>query len=248
VLKIINLYCLLSHILSTSLQSSQSIYHRDSYSKKSQKHYFNHSRLLRRDVLSQFFINRAECIDCDYYNTNYKMRCYMPPKGTRRFADGSKNSTYNPNKPITKENIPLGLPIKTPEKSKSRSSNTEPREIPISSDSDQKSSSQNRLQSSPTDTGKKGSIITVPKLILSFPGIFNISHFTKTGITNFLINYRDMCEDYNIKKKKRIRRYPRYCAKHITIIIKGLTFFIEPDWERLKKKIAKQFRKTDPMQ
>jgi hypothetical protein len=38
-----------------------------------------------------------------------------------------------------------------------------------------------------------------------------------------------MCENYNIKKKKRIRRYPRYCAKHITIIIKKLASFIEPD-------------------
>jgi hypothetical protein len=38
-----------------------------------------------------------------------------------------------------------------------------------------------------------------------------------------------MCEDYNIEKKKRIRRYPRYCAKYIIIIIKGLASFIEPD-------------------
>jgi hypothetical protein len=36
---------------------------------------------LRRGVLSQFFINRAKCIDCDYYNINYKMRYYMSFKG-----------------------------------------------------------------------------------------------------------------------------------------------------------------------
>jgi hypothetical protein len=38
-----------------------------------------------------------------------------------------------------------------------------------------------------------------------------------------------MCEDYNIKEKERIRHYSRYYAKHIAIIIKGLTSFIEPN-------------------
>jgi hypothetical protein len=89
--------------------------------------------------------------------------------------------------------------------------------------------------------------MAVPKPILPFPNIFNIPYFTKTDITNFLINYENMCEDYNIKKRERIRYYSRYCAKHITIIIKGLTSFIEPDWEELKKEMAKQFREINPM-
>jgi hypothetical protein len=38
-----------------------------------------------------------------------------------------------------------------------------------------------------------------------------------------------MCENYNIKKRERIRRYSRYYAKYIIIIIKGLASFIEPD-------------------
>jgi hypothetical protein len=71
--------------------------------------------------------------------------------------------------------------------------------------------------------------MTVPKPILPFPDILNIPYFTETDITNFLINYKDMCEDYNIKKKKRIRRYPRYYAEYITIIVKGFISFIEPD-------------------
>jgi hypothetical protein len=71
--------------------------------------------------------------------------------------------------------------------------------------------------------------MAVPKLILPFPNIFNTPYFTRTGIINFLINYRDMCENYNIEKKKRVRRYPRYCAKYIAIIMKGLVSFIEPD-------------------
>jgi hypothetical protein len=48
-----------------------------------------------------------------------------------------------------------------------------------------------------------------------------------------------MYEDYNIKKKKRVRRCSRYCIKYIIIIVRGLASFIEPDWEKLKKKIAK---------
>jgi hypothetical protein len=71
--------------------------------------------------------------------------------------------------------------------------------------------------------------MAVSKPILFFPGIFSISHFTETDITNFFINYKNMCENYNIKKKERIRRYPRYCTEHIIIIIKGLASFIEPD-------------------
>jgi hypothetical protein len=71
--------------------------------------------------------------------------------------------------------------------------------------------------------------MAVPKSILSFSNIFDIPYFTKIDITNFLINYGDMCENYNIKKKERVRRYFRYYTKHIIIIIKGLAFFIEPD-------------------
>jgi hypothetical protein len=71
--------------------------------------------------------------------------------------------------------------------------------------------------------------MAVPKPILLFPGILSIPYFIKTGITNFLINYKNMYEDYNIKKRKRVRRYSRYCAKYITITIKRLASFIEPD-------------------
>jgi hypothetical protein len=48
-----------------------------------------------------------------------------------------------------------------------------------------------------------------------------------------------MCKNYNIKKRKRVRRYPRYYIKHIIIIIRELIFFIESDWEKLKKEIIK---------
>jgi hypothetical protein len=71
--------------------------------------------------------------------------------------------------------------------------------------------------------------MTVLKPILPFPDTFNISYFTETGITNFLINYKNMCENYNIKKKERVRRYPRYCIKYIIIIVKRFASFIEPD-------------------
>jgi hypothetical protein len=138
-LKIINLYYLLSHILSASLESSQSIYHRNSYSRKPQKHCFNRSDLLRDNISSQFFVNRAKYINNYCYNTNYEIRYYMPPKGTRRLADNSKNSTSTLNKLTNRENISLGLPAKIPEKSKNRFLNTKSREIPIFSDSDRES-------------------------------------------------------------------------------------------------------------
>jgi hypothetical protein len=185
--------------------------------------------LLRRGVLSQFFINRIECIDCDYCDINYKVRCYMSFKGTRRLASNFKNSTYNFNRPITRENISLDFFTETPEKSKSRSLNTESREILIFSDSDRKFFFQDRLQSSLIDIDKDGNIIAVPKSILSFPGILNTPHFTEIGITNFFINYGDIYKDYNIKKKERIRRYSRYYVEHIAITVREFTFFIEPD-------------------
>jgi hypothetical protein len=43
--------------------------------------------------------------------------------------------------------------------------------------------------------------MAVPKSILSFPGIFSIFYFIKIDITNFLTNYKNMCENYNIEKK-----------------------------------------------
>jgi hypothetical protein len=67
----------------------------------------------------------------------------------------------------------------------------------------------------------------VSKFILSFSGILGIPHFTGTGVTNFLINYGDMCEDYNIEKRKRVRRCSRYCVEHIAIAVRGLASFIE---------------------
>jgi hypothetical protein len=67
------------------------------------------------------------------------MRCYMPLKNTRRLAGNSKNSTYNLNKSITRENILLGLPIEIFEKFKSRFLNTESREILIFFDNNRKS-------------------------------------------------------------------------------------------------------------
>jgi hypothetical protein len=93
---------------------------------------------LRRGVLSQFFVNRAECIDYDYCNINYKVRYYIPFKGTRRLAGNFKNSTYNFNRFITRENILLDFLTKTPEKSRNRFLNTESREIFIPFDSDRK--------------------------------------------------------------------------------------------------------------
>jgi hypothetical protein len=62
----------------------------------------------------------------------------MSFKGIRRLVGGFKNSIYNLNKSITRENISLGLLIRIPEKFKSRFLNTEPRKIPIFSDSDRK--------------------------------------------------------------------------------------------------------------
>jgi hypothetical protein len=38
-----------------------------------------------------------------------------------------------------------------------------------------------------------------------------------------------MCEDYNIKKRERVRRYSRYYIKYIAIAVKGLASFIELD-------------------
>jgi hypothetical protein len=71
--------------------------------------------------------------------------------------------------------------------------------------------------------------MAVSKPILSFPNILSIPHFTETGVINFFINYRDMCKNYNIKKRERVRHYFRYYVKHIAIIVRGLAFFIEPD-------------------
>jgi hypothetical protein len=196
--------------------------------RKSQKHYFNRPRLLRGGISSRFFINRAKYIDCDYCNINYKIRYYMFFKDTRRLAGNFKNSIFIFNRLINRENISLGFLTEIPEKFKIRFLNTESREILICSDNDRNFFFEDRLQSNSIDIGKDSSIITVSKSILFFSDIFNTSYFIKIDISNFLTNYRDMCEDYNIKKK-RIYRYFRYYIKHIIIIIRGLASFIESD-------------------
>jgi hypothetical protein len=178
---------------------------------------------------SQFFVNRAKCIDYNYCNTDYIVRYYISLKGTRRLADNFKNSIFTLNRLINREKILLGLFAEIPEQSRSRFSHTEFREILISFDSDWESFSQDKSQFSPTDIGNNGSIIAVPKPILSLSSIFGIPHFIKIDVINFLINYGDMCEDYNIKEKKRVRRCSRYYIKYITVIIRELASFLEPN-------------------
>jgi hypothetical protein len=73
------------------------------------------------------------------------MRYYISSKDIRKLADNFKNSIYNFNKLITRENIPLGLFTETLKKFKSRFLNMESREILIFSNSDKKFFSQNRL-------------------------------------------------------------------------------------------------------
>ena len=60
----------------------------------------------------------------------------MPLKNTRRLAGNFKNSTFIFKRLINRENILLNLPAETPEQSKSRFLYTEPRETPITFDSD----------------------------------------------------------------------------------------------------------------
>jgi hypothetical protein len=71
--------------------------------------------------------------------------------------------------------------------------------------------------------------MAVLKSILSFSGIFGIPYFIRINVINFLINYGNMCENYNIKKKERVRRCSRYYIEHIVIAVRGLASFIEPD-------------------
>ena len=71
--------------------------------------------------------------------------------------------------------------------------------------------------------------MTAPKFILPFPNILSISHFIRTGVTNFLTNYGDMYKDYNIEKKERVYRYSRYCIEYIIIVVRGLASFFELD-------------------
>jgi hypothetical protein len=184
---------------------------------------------LRNNISSQFFVNRAKYINYDCYDTDYKVRYYMSFKNTRRLAGNFKNSIFISNRLINRENILLGFPAEIPEQSKSRFLHTESREIFILFDNDRESFFQDKLQFSLINTGNNGNIMAVPKSILSFSSIFNISYFIETDITNFLINYENMCKNYNIKKKKRVRRYSRYCIKHIIITVKRLASFLEPN-------------------
>jgi hypothetical protein len=166
-------------------------------------------------------------------NLNPPLPAYQKNDHPRDFY-GLLNSIHNSNryKPSRDQRTENAPEISLRDKSQSSFSDFQSNTLTFSDTSRERSSIMSNL--------------TVIPHILPLPDTPGTPYFRRTGYTNFLIYYENMCEDYNITEKKQVRRLSRYCAEHINISIKGLKTYEDRNWKRLKKAILKQFREADP--
>lgn len=80
------------------------------------------------------------------------------------------------------------------------------------------------------------------------PGEAGAPFFNGNNVTEFLQNFKGMCEDSGVSKKNYPLRMIRYCDISVVGMIKEFTAFQIKDQEELKKKIKWHYRKYDRYQ
>jgi hypothetical protein len=83
-------------------------------------------------------------------------------------------------------------------------------------------------------------------LIIMFASeIFEMFLFDDYNITKFLNRYVDLCQNYDLEKKKKIRRLFRYCdlinEQYVRVVINTNVF----EWKKLCKTLCKNYKNKD---
>lgn len=83
---------------------------------------------------------------------------------------------------------------------------------------------------------------------MPYPGTMAAPYFDGSSITEFLETYEDMCNDYQVCDKEKLRQMPRYCESLTESYIKTLAEFVEDDYQDLKEVLRVEYKGEDPVQ
>ena len=72
--------------------------------------------------------------------------------------------------------------------------------------------------------------------------ISDILYFEEVNISEFIERFEDMCDDYQVRDKNKIKRVPRYCTQVIGQFVKKIKEYQDEDWGKLKKELKKEYR------
>ncbi len=75
--------------------------------------------------------------------------------------------------------------------------------------------------------------------------ISDILYFEEVNISEFIERFEDMCDDYQVRDKNKIKRVPRYYTQVISQFVKEIKKYQDEDWSKLKKELKKEYRADD---
>ena len=79
-------------------------------------------------------------------------------------------------------------------------------------------------------------------LVISLSGISGILYFEGINISEFIERFEDICDNYQVRDKIKIKRVPRYYTQVIGQFVKGMKEYQDQDWDKLKKELKKEYR------
>ena len=82
-------------------------------------------------------------------------------------------------------------------------------------------------------------------MLILLPGMPGASIFDSNDITNFLKQFQDMCDEYSISVKQRIKKLLRYCEVTIGWYIKSLSTYVKRSWKDLRKELRWDYWHTN---
>src|SRR6266536_3586413 len=78
--------------------------------------------------------------------------------------------------------------------------------------------------------------------MMPLPGTPGILYFEGANISDFIERFEDICDDYQVRDKNKIKRVPRYYTQVISQFVKGIKKYQDEDWGKLKKELKKEYR------
>ena len=82
--------------------------------------------------------------------------------------------------------------------------------------------------------------------IMPRPGQPGALSFDGKGISDFLKDWNNECDEYGLSGTQKCKKLPRYCDKEIGEAIEKLQGYIDGDWKLFQKELKKLFWQTDP--
>jgi hypothetical protein len=80
------------------------------------------------------------------------------------------------------------------------------------------------------------------------PGAAGTPHFTGKNVSKFLKAWEHLCGDYGVSLADKLEKLPRYCDQLIGDYIETIPEYQAKDWNGLKKRLLREYRREDAVQ